>query len=88
MWIVRFRYPDRVTVEMMAMSLNIKPETRARLLAKAQEQGVSIDVLLEQLINDSESRTGASNGNIPELPAWHLGARSSFHRRDIYDDVR
>lgn len=72
----------------MAVSFHIKPETRARLLAKAQEQGVSIDVLLEQLMNDSESRTAATNGNIPELPAWHLGARSSFHRRDIYDDVR
>jgi hypothetical protein len=73
---------------MMAMAFHIKPETRARLLAKAEKQGVSIDVLLEQLMNDSESRTAASNGNVPELPAWHLGARSSFHRRDIYDDVR
>jgi hypothetical protein len=70
------------------MAFDIKPETRARLLAKAQEQGVSIDVLLEQLMNDSEPRPATSNGSIPELPAWHLGARSSFHRRDIYDDVR
>jgi len=60
------------------MAFNIKPQTRARLRAKAQEQGVSIDVLLDQLMNDSESKAAASNSNIPELPAWHLGARPLF----------
>jgi hypothetical protein len=27
----------------------------------------------------------APRSTIPELPTWHLGTRSSLHRRDIYD---
>jgi hypothetical protein len=72
----------------MAMTFHIKPETEARLLAKAQEQGVSIDALLEQLMNETEAPPAAANGKAPELPAWHLGTKSSLRRRDIYDDVR
>lgn len=68
------------------MTFHIKPETEARLLAKAQEQGVSIDALLQQLINESEAPAG--NGQVPALPAWRLGARGRLHRRDIHDDVR
>jgi hypothetical protein len=64
-----------------------QPETEARLLAKAQEQGVSIDALLEQLMNETEAPP-AANGKAPELPAWHLGTKSSLRRCDIYDDVR
>jgi hypothetical protein len=71
------------------MSIDISHETEARLAAKAQELGLSINAFLERLMNDGgELTVPAVHGAAPELPAWHLGTRGSLHRRDIYDDVR
>ena len=67
------------------MSLDISLETEARLVAKAQEQGLSVDASLDRLLNDDEMPAGATNGDAPELPARHLGVRGSLHRRDIYN---
>lgn len=70
------------------MSLNISPETEARLAAKANEQGLSIDALLERLLNDGGSPTmERAKGEAPKLPVWNLGVTGSLHRRDIYDDA-
>jgi hypothetical protein len=70
------------------MSLDIPLETEARLAAKAHEQGLSINALLERLLNDAgDLKAATANGAVPELPVWHLGVRGSLHRRDIYDDV-
>jgi hypothetical protein len=70
------------------MSLDIPTETAERLAAKAREQGLSINALLERLLNGAGDPTpSAANGKTPILPAWHLGVRGSLHRRDIYDDV-
>jgi hypothetical protein len=71
------------------MSLAISLKTEARLAAKAREQGLSIDALLERLLKDAGDLTASTvNGAAPQLPVWHLGVRGSLHRRDIYDDVR
>jgi hypothetical protein len=70
------------------MSLDISPETEACLAARAQEQGLSIDALLERLLNDAGGLPpSTANGEAPVLPARYLGVRGSLHRRDIYDDV-
>jgi hypothetical protein len=70
------------------MSLDISLKTEARLAAKAQEQGLSIDALLERLLNDAaDPPASTANGEAPVLPVWHLGVIGSLHRRDIYDDV-
>jgi hypothetical protein len=69
------------------MRLDISKEVEARLTAKAKEQGVSIEVLLERLISDIDLPVARSNGTAPEIPAWHLGACGSLHRRDMYDDL-
>jgi hypothetical protein len=70
------------------MSLDISPETEARLAARAQEQGLSIDALLERLLKDADGLPpSTANGEAPVLPARYLGVRGSLHRRDIYDDV-
>jgi hypothetical protein len=70
------------------MHFDISPKTEARLAAKAQEKGLSIDALLERLLNDAgDLTTSTAAGEAPELPVWHLGVRGSLHRRDIYDDV-
>jgi hypothetical protein len=60
-------------------------ETEARLVAKAREQGLSVDASLDRLLNDDEMPAAAINGDAPQLPVWHLGVRGSLHRRDIYN---
>jgi hypothetical protein len=71
------------------MSLDISLKIEARLAAKAQQQGLSVDAFLERLLNDAgDLPATTANGESPELPVWHLGVRGSLHRRDIYADVR
>ncbi|MGC9950021.1 MAG: hypothetical protein ABSF64_26950 [Bryobacteraceae bacterium] len=70
------------------MSLDISPKIEAALAAKAKEHGISIDALLERLLNDAGPlNMGNGNSPTPELPVWNLGVIGSLHRRDIYDDV-
>jgi len=72
----------------MGMGLDISASTETRLAAKARALGLSIDALLERLMNDGADLAACAPPDaIPELPAWHLGAHSGFHRRDIYDDL-
>jgi hypothetical protein len=68
------------------LSIEISHETEARLTHEAQRQGISVDALLERLINEREA-TAPAAGSTPDLPILHLGAMSTFHRRDIYDDA-
>jgi hypothetical protein len=70
------------------MSLDISPKTEARLVARAQELGLSVDALLEWLLNDTcDLKASAAGGQAPKLPVWrYLGVRGSLHRRDIYGD--
>ena len=71
------------------MNLDISVRTESRLAAKAQECGLSVDALLERLLNDaSEPAAKTGSGETPKLPVRYLGVRGSLHRRDIYDDVR
>ena len=68
------------------MTLDISVETEARLETKAKEQGLSMDALLNRLLNDAvDAPARAANGVTPQLPARHLGVRGSLHRRDIYN---
>jgi hypothetical protein len=69
------------------MSLDVSSTTEARLIAKAKEQGLSVEAFLQQLIEDAGNPVSRSKGEAPELPVWHLGVTGSLHRRDIYDDV-
>ena len=70
------------------MSLDISPEIEARLAARAQEKGLSIEAFLERLLNDTgDLKMSTATGEAPELRVWHLGVRGSLHRRDIYDAI-
>jgi hypothetical protein len=71
------------------MSIEVSRETEARLSEEARRNGVSVDVLLERLMNERLATAHvAGGGPSPELPVWHLGDVGHLHRRDIYDDVR
>ena len=70
------------------MTLDISPQTEARLAAKAQEVGLSVEALIESFISHkTDLKTAGIQGKNAQLPAWHLGSHGSYHRRDIYDDV-
>ncbi len=68
------------------MVIHISQRNEARLTEEARRLGITVDELVEQLIN--ERAAGAVRRGSPELPVWHLGSVGSLHRRDIYDDVR
>jgi len=46
------------------MSLDLSVETEARLRAKAQEEGLSLDALLDRLLNDDAVTLGRRGGKI------------------------
>jgi hypothetical protein len=70
------------------MSIEVSHETEARLTDEARRQGISVDALLERLINERHATAlAAGAGSMPDLPILHLGAMGAFHRRDIYDDA-
>ena len=71
------------------MSIEIAHETEARLIDEARWQGISVDALLERLINEREpTAPAAGTASTLDLPILHLGAMGPFHRRDIYNDAR
>lgn len=69
------------------MSLNVSQQNEARLTEEARRQGISVDALIERLINERASHADAEARKPPELPVWHTGVIGSLHRRDIYNDV-
>ena len=69
------------------MSIEISHEAEARLTDEARTQDISVEGLLEQLMNERGVAAHVA-GAAPELPVWHLGVTGPLHRRDIYDDVR
>jgi hypothetical protein len=68
------------------MSNQISQETEARLAAEARKRGISVDALVERLIDEHAALTKPAQP-VPALPVWHLGGARDFHRRDIYSDV-
>jgi hypothetical protein len=68
-------------------STNFAREIETRLADEARRQGISVDALLERLINERAALTPPAQCN-PELPVWHFGGAGALHRRDIYDDAR
>jgi hypothetical protein len=71
------------------MSIEISPETEARLTDEARREAVSVDALLERLMSEREAArvVTATGSTILKVPILHLGAMGPLRRRDIYDDV-
>ncbi|HWE51954.1 MAG TPA: hypothetical protein VG273_19330 [Bryobacteraceae bacterium] len=63
------------------MSINISQQTEVRLTEEARRQGISVDDLIERLINEQAASAGKREA--PALPVWHLGPIGSLRRRDI-----
>jgi hypothetical protein len=70
----------------MTITLPLEPQTEAKLIALAQEKGVTADELVRAAIDRIVAE--ATEARIPELPIWHLGGAGAIHRREIYDDAR
>jgi hypothetical protein len=71
------------------LSLDISEQTEARIAEEARKQGLSVDALLQRLIDDRASSVNGKTIENPslELPVLHLGPIGPLHRRDIYSDV-
>jgi hypothetical protein len=71
------------------MSIHISQQTESRLTEEARKQGISVDALLERLINErAVGSAGTGKRGAPALPVLDLGPMGPLHRRDIYNDVR
>jgi hypothetical protein len=70
------------------MSIEISRETETRLIDEARRKGISVEELLQRLMNEREGATHAAGTAFPVLPVWHLGGVGALHRRDIYNDDR
>ena len=70
------------------MSIDISQQTEARLTKEAQRQGISVDDLLQQLMNERSAGAKPEQRQASELPILHLGPMGPLRRRDIYNDVR
>jgi hypothetical protein len=68
------------------MSIDISRETEARLVDEALRQSISVETLLEQLLNERRPCLIAGTGPTPTLPLWHLGGCGALHRRYVDDD--
>ena len=67
------------------MSLDVSHTTEVRLSTKARDLRLSVQALLERLLNDDCSvNMSAASHERPELPVWHLGVCGSLRRRDLY----
>ena len=69
------------------MSIKVSHETEARIANEARRQGISVDALLEQLMNERAALSLPAQAR-PDLPVWRLGSVDALHRRDIRDDSR
>lgn len=70
------------------MTIEIAPEIEARLIEAARKQGISVEALLQRLMDDRDVKVPAvPNGLVSKLPSLHLGAVGSLRREEIYDDV-
>lgn len=69
------------------MILDLSLETEAKLAARAKELDLSVEALVEKLVDDGGlQKTSAPETKPLRLPLWNLGVRGDLHRRDIYDD--
>ena len=70
----------------MTITLPLEPHAEAKLIALAQEKGVTAGELVREAIEKIIAEATGAHAN--ELPVWHLGGAGTLHRRDIYDDAR
>jgi len=69
----------------MTITLPLEPQTEAKLIALAQQKGVTADEFVRAAIHKIIAE--ATEAQASELPVWHLGSAGTLHRREIYDDA-
>ena len=69
------------------MTVHVSAQTEARLADEAKRQGLSVEALLERIIDERVASAGDGGPTAPELPVLHLGPMGALHRRDICNDV-
>jgi hypothetical protein len=70
----------------MTITLPLDPQTEARLIALAQEKGVTAGELVHEAVDKIPAEAAETQAG--ELPVWHLGGVGTLHRREIYGNAR
>jgi hypothetical protein len=70
------------------MEVHFTPEQEAQLVHIAAKAGTNPERLVKNAVLRFLETEVCEHKPTPELPVWNLGATSSLHRRDIYNDVR
>jgi len=70
----------------MTITVPLEPQAEAKLIALAQEKGVTADEWVRTAVQKIIAEATATQAT--ELPVWHLGGAGALHRREIYDDAR
>jgi hypothetical protein len=70
------------------MEVHFTPEQEAQLAQIATKAGTDPEHLVKEAVLRLLEDESCSHPPIPELPVWRLGAIGSFHRRELYNDVR
>ena len=70
----------------MTITVPLEPQTEAKLIALAQENGVTADEWVRAAVQKVIAEATVTQPS--ELPIWHLGGAGALHRREIYDDAR
>jgi hypothetical protein len=71
-----------------SMEVHFTLEQEAQLAQIATKVGTDPEHLVKDAVLRLLEDESCSRAAVPELPVWRLGAMGSFHRRDLYDDVR
>jgi hypothetical protein len=69
------------------MSIEVSHEVGVRISDEASRQGISVDELLQRLMDDRQVAPSGKSSKGLKLPRLRLGDVGELHRRDIYDDA-
>ena len=69
----------------MKLDVDLSVEEEARLAAKAEAEGISIDELVHRVLKEVVSEESSA---IPGLAEWPDRVIGSLRREDLHEDVR
>jgi hypothetical protein len=73
----------------MTLSVELTHEEQERLAVQASAQGISLDALVHNVLQDAAASKAWDGGSkeIRALPAWRGTVTASLSREDIYGDA-
>jgi hypothetical protein len=91
-------YPESVIKSKIQVTINLNPDTEARLVALAQESGLTVELFLEHLVKEKKSTTAPRRHLNPDdwsaqfeewansFPEAPLISDEALRRESLYPD--